>query len=381
MRSKIKANMVMHIIAAVFLAACGGAQVARTAEAPISEPSTDRQSSTPMPATETLAPVASTPAISTAAPSPPPGSVVYQNPQKYRVTYIVTVYNDGFDLTELLVYQPRPREWDAQIDVQVETVSPPPKVEGVDPDYGNRMFYWQRDAEPLAGEASSFEIRFIFTAFETITDIDPADVQLYREDNPQFTLFTRSERFLEALDPEIVGIAERVAGDETNPYLLARRFYEYVVDTSSYELLDEGLRGARTLAKTGVGECGDYASLFIALCRAAGIPARPVVGYWAVSGIDQTHVWAEFYVEPFGWIPVDPTVGQSAPEWREYYFGAMDNERVILNKGFNIQLDPPGPDNYSAPFLQVPLWWFWGSGGDADRMWIERTSWTVEKLP
>lgn len=310
----------------------------------------------------------------------PPGSVVYQNPQGYRVEYIVTAYNDGFGIDELRVYQPRPVEWDAQKDVQVEEVSPPPTDEGVDPMHGNEMYYWQREGEPLLGEAISFKIRFTFTAYETKTNIDPDDVQPYDESESLYALYTQSERFIEATDGQIVELANQVADGETNPYLLARRFYDYVIDTASYELLGEGLRGAKALVETGVGECGDYSALFCALCRAVGIPARPVVGYWAISGIEQTHVWAEFYVEPFGWIPVDPTVGQAQPGKREYYFGAMDNERVILNKGFNIQLDPPGPDDYVAPFLQVPLWWFWGSSGDPGSMHIERTAWTVESI-
>ncbi len=310
----------------------------------------------------------------------PPGSAVYQNPLRYRVEYIVTVYNDGFGIDELRVYQPQPVEWDAQKDVQVEEVSPQPTDEGVDPMHGNGMYYWQREEEPLLGEAISFTIRFTFTAYETKTNIDPDDVQPYDESESLYALYTQSERFIEATDGQIVELANQVADGETNPYLLARRFYDYVVDTASYELLGEGLRGAKALVETGVGECGDYSSLFCALCRAVGIPARPVVGYWAISGIEQTHVWAEFYVEPFGWIPVDPTVGQANPGKREYYFGAMDNERVILNKGFNIQLDPPGPDDYVAPFLQVPLYWFWGSSGDPDSIRIERTAWTVESI-
>jgi transglutaminase-like putative cysteine protease len=237
------------------------------------------------------------------------------------------------------------------------------------------------EGEPSREGAISFRIRFTFTAYETRTDIDPSDVQPYDEGGLLYTQYARPERFIEAGDPEIVELATQAANGETNPYLLAHRFYDYVVDTAQYELLGEGLRGANALVETGVGECGDYAALFVALCRSAGVPVRPVVGYWAISGIEQTHVWAEFFVEPFGWIPVDPTVGQLDPAKREYYFGAMDNERVILNKGFNIQLYPPGPDDYSAPFLQVPLWWFWGSSGDADSVSIERTSWTVERIP
>ena len=162
---------------------------------------------------------------------------------------------------------------------------------------------------------------------------------------------------------------------------LARIFYGSLLhQTGAFP--DEG----KTFIKresVGEGECGDFAALFIALSRAKGIPARPVVGYWAISGINQTHVWAEFYLEGLGWIPVDPTFGQTRPGIPgkpDYYFGSMDNRRVILNKGFNIPLDPPGSDNYLAPFLQVPLWWFWGSGGDANTVSMKRTMWKVAPI-
>jgi len=262
----------------------------------------------------------------------------------------------------------------------VEQVSPPPTSESADPIFGNGIYYWQLAGEPPSEGDTPFEIRFTFTAYETTTHIDPADIQPYDEDDPLYTLYTRSERFIEADDPLIIEIADKVAENETNPYLLARRFYDYVINTARYRLMGQGLLGAKELAATGVGECGDYSALFVALCRVKGIPARPIVGYWAISGLEQTHCWAEFYVEPFGWIPVDPTIGQAQPLQRDYYFGNMDNQRVILNKGYNISLDPPAPDNYVAPFLQMPLWWFWGSG-DASALSIERTSWTVTSVP
>jgi transglutaminase-like putative cysteine protease len=61
------------------------------------------------------------------------------------------------------------------------------------------------------------------------------------------------------------------------------------------------------------GECRGYALLFVALCRAAGVPARPVWGLARVQpGQDQrfggiaSHNWAEVYVPGAGWVPVDP---------------------------------------------------------------------------
>jgi transglutaminase-like putative cysteine protease len=265
----------------------------------------------------------------------------------------------------------------------VEEVSPAPSREGTDPVFGNGLYYWEMQNTPKQGEALPFKIRFTFTAYEIATKINPDDVQPYLQDDPLYKLYTRPERFIESTDPQIVEIADQVAAGETNPYRLARKFYDYVIATAHYQLLGQGLLGAKTLVTTGQGECGDYSALFVALSRAKGIPARPVVGYWAISGLEQTHVWAEFYLQGIGWIPVDPTFGQSRPGQPgrpDYYFGNMDNQRVILNKGYNIPMVPAAPDNYLAPLMQEQAWWFWGSSGDAGTVNMERTSWTVTPI-
>lgn len=323
----------------------------------------------------------STPLPPTAAPVPPPGTIEFKNPAKYEVEYVATVYDKGFNLDKLDFYQPRPIEWDGQKSINVEQVSPDPTAQGVDPVYGNGIYYWEMTDSLKPGDSQQFVIRFTYTASEISTQVDPAKVSPYNQDDPLYKLYTRPERYIESDDPQIVDLANHIAAGETNPYILARKFYDYVIANAHYHVLGKGLLGAKALLTSGEGECGDYSALFIALARARGIPARPVVGYWAVSGIDQTHVWAEFYLEGLGWIPVDPTIGQHSLKDQEYYFGNMDNKRVILNKGFNIQLNPPGPDNYIAPFLQVPLWWYWGSSGDADTVSMERTKWNVTSNP
>lgn len=68
---------------------------------------------------------------------------------------------------------------------------------------------------------------------------------------------------------------------------------------------------------TREGFCGHYASAFVDLMRAAGVPARVVTGYlggeWNVVGhyllVRQAdaHAWAEVWLEGRGWTRVDPT--------------------------------------------------------------------------
>jgi protein-glutamine gamma-glutamyltransferase len=71
------------------------------------------------------------------------------------------------------------------------------------------------------------------------------------------------------------------------------------------------------LFRTRTGFCGHYASAFVVLMRAAGVPARVVTGYlggeWNPSGgyliVHQSdaHAWAEVWLEGRGWTRIDPT--------------------------------------------------------------------------
>src|SRR4051794_27860615 len=66
---------------------------------------------------------------------------------------------------------------------------------------------------------------------------------------------------------------------------------------------------ADEVVKRGDAECRGYTILFTALCRAAGIPARPVWGVAmlpANQGGYASHNWAEVYITGAGWVPVDP---------------------------------------------------------------------------
>lgn len=59
----------------------------------------------------------------------------------------------------------------------------------------------------------------------------------------------------------------------------------------------------------GRGVCQDHAQVFVAGCRAAGIPARYVSGYY-YPGPDQdaeSHAWADAWIEGLGWVSYDVT--------------------------------------------------------------------------
>jgi transglutaminase-like putative cysteine protease len=94
------------------------------------------------------------------------------------------------------------------------------------------------------------------------------------------------------------------------------------------------------------------ALLYCTLLRSSGVPCQPVAGV-LVSRSRQTmnHYWAEFWIDGFGWIPVDPAMGADAipapfaiEERPNFYFGNIDSQRIAFSRGFTIlsPMDPNG---------------------------------------
>ena len=103
----------------------------------------------------------------------------------------------------------------------------------------------------------------------------------------------------------------------------SRAIFSYVKNHITYNLNSPYRnKGAISALTNGEGVCEDYAALFVALSRAAGIPARQVNGFadpkvlgevWniengqTVSLRNYRHSWVEFFIEDIGWLPADPT--------------------------------------------------------------------------
>jgi transglutaminase-like putative cysteine protease len=118
-----------------------------------------------------------------------------------------------------------------------------------------------------------------------------------------------------------------------------------------------GLGEVDVLLRKMGGKCADIHSVYVTLARAAGIPAREVFGIRLPKGKegDMTkaqHCWAEFHLPGSGWVVVDPadvrkailekkiTVEEAKPI-RDYYFGAVDENRIAFGTGRDLKLNPP----------------------------------------
>ena len=89
------------------------------------------------------------------------------------------------------------------------------------------------------------------------------------------------------------------------------RLAESISDTIKYEQGATDVRESASIAfARGKGVCQDHAHIFIACCRAAGIPARYVSGYvyTGVEGHVASHAWVDAWLgAESGWMPIDIT--------------------------------------------------------------------------
>lgn len=311
--------------------------------------------------------------------------VIYRNPRVYNVDYSFELVPDPskVDRTkDLKLWLPIPREWDSQKAVKIISSQPPPHARYEDPEHGNRMFFWDFGKEP---ERSSHkvDIKFRLESYEFHVEFDPNQIGPYDKTSKEYDLYTRNTHTIN-ITSKIKELAEIAIGDEKNPYLQAKRIFEFTRKKMRYRILDfERGRGTKCLLdypimdeKTGKeyyeGSCNQYSALFVALYRAVGIPARSVVGFigwgpWIKAkdskplykfetklspeglvgaqhyGALRPHTWSEFLLPGYGWIPVDPLFS-SIP------FGHLGNQRVIMGIGRDVRIGPHAPENQNEGY-------------------------------
>ncbi len=151
------------------------------------------------------------------------------------------------------------------------------------------------------------------------------------------------------LDEKIRAQAREVvdARGAKTPVEKARAIYDHVVGTVKFDKSGKGWgRGDIHYAcDARRGNCTDFHAIFIGYARAVGVPARFAIGVplpakRGKGTIAGYHCWAEFHAPGSGWIPVDASEAAKDPSRREYFFGALDENRVEFSRGRDIHLSP-----------------------------------------
>lgn len=168
---------------------------------------------------------------------------------------------------------------------------------------------------------------------------------------PEVAKYVKSEFWIPSDDKKVRALARQITSGKKGILAKARAIYDWVVDNTRRDpnVPGCGIGNVEATLASRSGKCADISTLFVALARAAGVPAREVFGLrlgrpGQTDISDGHHCWAEFYLPGTGWIPVDPADVRkvmlqkkldlaAAKPYREYYFGAVDEYRIVLQRG------------------------------------------------
>ena len=237
---------------------------------------------------------------------------------------------------------PLPRE-DRFQQVSGLRLNSPAHVEVVNqPIGGNRLAHLVATA-PSSGSIP-VTIRFKVRRVEESADTEKAQAKIKEPTGGSFDSYLGPDRLV-PIDGQIKLVSAKVGDPEGSSYQQARAIYDYVIANMSYDKSGNGWGRGDAIYACNVkkGNCTDFHSLFIAIARSRGIPARFTIGFpigaQSADKIAGYHCWAEFYAGG-EWVPVDASEAWKHPQLRPYYFGHLDADRVAFTMGRDLVLKP-----------------------------------------
>lgn len=197
-------------------------------------------------------------------------------------------------------------------------------------EYGNQYAEFDFSGMP-PGTSIPVEIKYQVAVNELAYDLSDCNGEL-----PD--VFNQPELHIESNNIQITELADQLSEGKRTVCEKVEAFYNYVGDNLVYSY-----NGASWGAQAALGEmgadCTEYASLMMALSRAAGIPARYFEGLYFVgeernAAARTEHAWMEVYLPGIGWVPMDPTLGRSSQN-RDEYFASYVPDHIIMTRGRN----------------------------------------------
>ncbi|OCQ93912.1 transglutaminase [Oscillatoriales cyanobacterium USR001] len=151
-----------------------------------------------------------------------------------------------------------------------------------------------------------------------------------------------------AMDSDIVRAAAKEAiGTETNVLRKLLSIRNYVYDCLSYSIRPH-IDTPDVVLRRGTGSCGEYVGVLLALARLNGIACRTIGRYKCPPFADRkgvplepdfNHVWLEFYIPGFGWVPMEsnPDDIQERGPYPLRFFMGLAWYHVEIGKGIRFQ--------------------------------------------
>jgi transglutaminase-like putative cysteine protease len=229
-----------------------------------------------------------------------------------------------------------------------EDVATPVEVREITDDFGNRLGF----AEFAAAGARRVELgqEFRVERVSRRIDLSPLASRPLSEEERKAFQRTLEPTTYEMITPYISELAAEIRGETDNPAKIVRSLYDWSLTNldiwlrAPERLQPSGFGSAIYAASTRSGDCRDLGSLFIALARASGVPARAVQGVLLRPGRGEglklrdghAHCWVEAWVPGYDWVALDLVLGD------------LHDEAIAVTDANRADIERMTPGDYSG---------------------------------
>jgi len=285
----------------------------------------------------------------------PSGVKHYDNRRTYSLSLEVDITNVlASDGNMLFLRIPVPQETATQHGVKITASSPPPYMEN----YRGTILHQIENLKTARSEKVTHS--FLLTAYSVSSTVNQNLVQSWQDtQSPLYLMYTAPDRIIPSDSKDVITASALIVGKETNPYKKSMLIYSWIAKNIEYRKTETPDRTITQILSTKNGDALDLAILYTSLSRAAGIPAIPVAGILVdAKQSSRIHWWAEFYLENFGWLPVDPGLALETGN-TEAYFGQQGADHIAFSRGWTDQkpMTPKSRIVYKPhSFAFQPVW-------------------------
>lgn len=261
------------------------------------------------------------------------GALIKNNAYECDLTIL---WNSDRKVESLEIYVPIPEDTDSQM-IEIVSIFPEYTIEN-----GAFKFIFE--------DTDSVRIDINFRV-QTYTQVQEIVCHGRKEIEDSYDL-------IDYKNPEIIAKANEITKDCENDQEKVKKIFNFVQDLN-YEYNGEE-NSASWALKNMRGDCTEFSFLFIALCKASGIEARPVWGWLPRDDSKVSHSWAEFYLGE--WYSVDPTeknfhVFEPHITFNRGFIEAKGNKSMDAFAYYTFRGDPP--NTYMKTELklkEIPHW-------------------------
>ncbi|MHA1612156.1 MAG: transglutaminase-like domain-containing protein, partial [Promethearchaeota archaeon] len=238
--------------------------------------------------------------------------------------------------------------------------------------YNNSYDFYNVTMNP--GDESLFEFSSTFDIIlqgQSQTIPENWTMNLYDNSSDLYKFYTSAGPYYETNDTVVLDVLHTIITDNTSIKNILESVYLFVIGNLEYSLIGD-TKTTKEILSSMEGDCSEFSTLMVGLLRAAGIPARKVLGLGLIDGeldsptlkLDMKagdtwyyqagsdyeipgHAWVQYYIPGLGWISADPTWGQPYVEYGEesalQYLYNMDYVHLITTVGgwYEDGIEPP----------------------------------------